>query len=394
MVIATLYAKSKNMSNKNIKILIATGIFPPDIGGPATYCEKLLNELPKHGFDVTLITYADKIPKTEEKNIIRISRDQNIFLRYLKYFWQCYKLTKNVDVVYAHDLISVGIPCAIVRLLRLKLKLIIRLGGDFLWEKAYNNAWTNKPLSQYYLEKKNIREKLYLSIFRFVMLCCDKIIFSTEWQKTIYLKTFKIANNKIIVIQNPLPNKNNQSKGSTTVVSKPKTLLYAGRLIKLKNIPILIEAMQKIPDMHLKIIGDGPEKNNLKNLIDKRNLSGRITVLHAISHDKLAQEIINSYLVVIPSITDISPNLAMEALGAHKPVLLTLECGFYNVFKDLIFFNPASINDLQEKIIYLNDPVNYETYLKKIKQIDFKRSWENLIQDHTALFKNLIATNR
>ncbi len=64
------------------------------------------------------------------------------------------KLSNWADVVYAHDLVSVGLPCALAKFLKPRTKLVVRLGGDFLWEKAYNNNWTDKPLSSYYQEPK------------------------------------------------------------------------------------------------------------------------------------------------------------------------------------------------------------------------------------------------
>ena len=51
-----------------MKILIATGIYPPDIGGPATYSKLLKEELSKRGLKVDILTYGPagisrKIPK-------------------------------------------------------------------------------------------------------------------------------------------------------------------------------------------------------------------------------------------------------------------------------------------------------------------------------------------
>ncbi len=42
-----------------MKILITTGIFPPDIGGPATQIEQLAQDLAKNGFEVAVLTYGN-----------------------------------------------------------------------------------------------------------------------------------------------------------------------------------------------------------------------------------------------------------------------------------------------------------------------------------------------
>ena len=46
------------MAKKHRKILIATGIFPPDIGGPATYSKLLLDELSNRGLAVKVVSFG------------------------------------------------------------------------------------------------------------------------------------------------------------------------------------------------------------------------------------------------------------------------------------------------------------------------------------------------
>ena len=44
-----------------MNILICAGIFPPDVGGPASYGQKLALAMQKRGHQVTVVTYSDKI---------------------------------------------------------------------------------------------------------------------------------------------------------------------------------------------------------------------------------------------------------------------------------------------------------------------------------------------
>ncbi|MCK5320497.1 glycosyltransferase, partial [Candidatus Parcubacteria bacterium] len=120
------------MNNKK-KILAATGIFPPDIGGPATYVNTLLGELPKQGFEVKVVTYANKNQEFENNfsndKVFRVSRNQNIFLRYFKYFLEIWKLMSWADLVYIQDPISSGIPASLACCLRGK-KYYLKIVGD------------------------------------------------------------------------------------------------------------------------------------------------------------------------------------------------------------------------------------------------------------------------
>src|SRR3989344_3288325 len=126
-----------------MKIIIATGIFPPDIGGPATYSETMARELTKRGFEVAVITYADRSKnqeagiKKQGYGIVRISRIYPKGLRHFVYFWKLLRISRGADVVYAQDLISAGLPAfAAAKLLRKKFAL--KIVGDYACEQYQN----------------------------------------------------------------------------------------------------------------------------------------------------------------------------------------------------------------------------------------------------------------
>ncbi|MFA4833853.1 MAG: glycosyltransferase [Patescibacteria group bacterium] len=370
----------------NLRILIATGIFPPDIGGPATYTKILCEELPRFGCEVRVVTYGDGEIADCGCQVFKVSRKQNIISRYLKYFWRVWKLAGRAHIIYAHDLVSVGLPCALVKLFKPRLKLVIRLGGDFLWEKAYNSGWTGKPLSRYYKEPKNFSEKIFLLIYKFVLSRGNKIIFSTRWQKEIYEKYLKVNPNKADVIDNIFPEFSLPEKPS----GDSRRILLAGRLIKLKNFAKIFAVVKRLPEINLLVIGEGPEEENLKELAKQLKIGDRVNFKKKLPWPELAKEILGSFLVLVPSITEISPNLVLECLKLGQPILVTRECGFRSKYnEELIFIDPFSEDDIKEKIIYLSDGNNYNNYLEKIKSIDTTRNKIDLARDHYNFFKNL-----
>ena len=92
-----------------MKLIIASGIFPPDIGGPATYSQLIAQEFAKRGIDVAVICYSDEAlnkqsdpthqaPQTSQAfKLIRISRKHNILIRYWLYFWNLLKISRKVQ---------------------------------------------------------------------------------------------------------------------------------------------------------------------------------------------------------------------------------------------------------------------------------------------------------
>lgn len=375
-----------------MRLVIATGIFPPDIGGPASYLKRLFFELEKKGFQTKIITYADQHSKQKESSASRIWRGYPLPLRYFFYSWHLFKLAKQSDLIYAQDLFSCGIPASLVKRI-LRKKLVIRLGGDFLWEKAVSRGWTKKPLAQYYQEPKNFLEKLFIKIGQFVLKSADIVIFSTDWQRDIYLGNYHFNPEKIRIIENPFPQIESREIGL-----KENKIVFAGRLIKLKNLDFLIRAFSQIVakrlDLRLEIIGQGPEKENLENLVRHLDLAGNVSFKRKMIQEHLVEEIRHSLMVVLPSLTEISPNLVLECIKLKKPIILTDRTGYYQKFKDsLIFVNPFDQSDLEKKIISLLDRENYQKYQERISLIPTEYSWPEAVKAHLDIFGQLNESN-
>src|SRR3989339_238877 len=95
------------------KIAIATGIYPPDIGGPATYVASIYQSLKQLGFFVKILTYSDT-KYDKNKDVLQVLRKHSLPLRYFLYFLKLYKLSINSDFIYAFDALSSGLPVALV----------------------------------------------------------------------------------------------------------------------------------------------------------------------------------------------------------------------------------------------------------------------------------------
>jgi glycosyltransferase involved in cell wall biosynthesis len=372
------------------KIVLASGIVPPDIGGPATYVTKLGQEFVEAGYRVKVLSYGDRESEIDEVlSVQRVSRKTNMLSRYLQYFQQLRKLAKWADIIYAQDLISVGLPCALLKLFKPKTKLVVRLGGDFLWEKAFNSGWSKQTLSQYHGQPKSFKEKIYLAAYRFSLSKFDQIIFSTKWQQGIYAKYFSVTKDKSVVISNAFPASFHAPAGDQTDNS---SILFAGRLIKLKNLVRVLEAIKDIDQAKMTIVGDGPEKDHLIETVERLDMVGRVHFKKRMPLKDLAKEISSSHFTIIPSVSEVSPNIALESIRLNKPVLLTKESGFYTEFKDqLMFINPLDINDIQNKIVTMFDEDKYKQYLTVIKSIDSQRGWQDLSVEHVDLFKKILS---
>ena len=131
-----------------MKILITTGIYPPDVGGPATYAKNLKEEWEKIGYRVKVVFFGleKKLPTG---------------LRHLYYFFRLLPEITTVNFILILDTFSVGLP-ALAAAKIFRKKTILRTGGDFLWEQYVQNHQADIILSDFYTQhpKLNFKEKV------------------------------------------------------------------------------------------------------------------------------------------------------------------------------------------------------------------------------------------
>ncbi len=89
-----------------MNILITVGIFPPDIGGPASFVPKISNFLIENGHNVKIICLSEVGNNHTEDNldVIRIKRSNSLPIRWIKTIYQIVKNGRNSDLIFVNGL--------------------------------------------------------------------------------------------------------------------------------------------------------------------------------------------------------------------------------------------------------------------------------------------------
>ena len=319
--------------DKNKKIIIATGIFPPDIGGPATYSEKLAKELKNKNFDVEVITYSDPGVKYEGYNfpLTTVSRRYPQGLRHFLYFWRLIKLIKDADIVYAQCLISSGLPACLAAKY-FKKKFILKIVGDYAWEQG-GVRWGVKESLEIFQIKKEYpwQVKLLKFLERWVAKNASVIITPSNYLKSI-VEGWKIDPDRIKVIYNSFDGLNfscnlSKDEAQNKINIKGDILLSIGRLVPWKGFDTLIKIMPELLTKNIRfklvIVGSGPDEGKLKNLIDALNLKNYVILAGQISHKDLPCYFRASDLFVLNTNYEGLSHILLEAMHLNLPIITT-----------------------------------------------------------------------
>lgn len=326
-----------------MKILIATGIYPPDVGGPANYAKRLTDEFKRLGHTVDVVSYQT------EKSL-------PTGVRHLVYFFRTVLHLHGVNVIIALDTFSVGLPAVCAAKIFGK-KIIVRVGGDFLWESYVERTKEKVLLSEFYKTKHHFtfKEKVIFNITKFTLKTADIIAFSTLWQKNIFALPYELDEGKISIVKNCCYAK------KESVPATKKTFLWAGRKITLKNIKILEEAFDSA-------------KHVCKDI--------ELDLSENIPRDELLKKIQCCYAVVLPSLSEVSPNFILEAIMYNKPFIMTKDTGFYNELKDVgNFVDSRDAEQMKLAILSLVDEKKYTEQQRQLASFDRVHTYQDISQD-------------
>ncbi len=359
-----------------MKIILATGIYPPAIGGPATYVQELGKKLAENGCRVTVIAFGDEASPHDPLPVIRVSRRGGAAARWVRYAAALRAHAKDADIVYAFSSISCGVPLFLARLKG--PRKVLRLGGDFLWERVTDRGGM-LGLKEWYA-----RGTWFHGGMNGILKTFDHIVFSTAFEEDLYDRFYRHLPLHS-VIENAFP------EGDPILHRRhePLRLLFLGRFVAFKNIPSLLTSLVALPDMHLTLVGEGPMEKQLRAQVEALELTSRVSFQEPIAGNKKQNAFLEHDLLVLPSFTEMSPNVALEARAAGLPVLLTEETGLSRSLTE-----GAALRTLKtpaEITVALRDVRDsYEPLADRAGSPLPKRGWEDVCSEHLTLFRSLL----
>lgn len=379
------------MTSKKINLLIATGLFPPEIGGPATYTQSLVEELPRHGFWVTVV------PFREVRHLPKI-------IRHLVYFKKIYQLAKTHDLIFAQDPVSVGLPAWLAAALARK-PFILRVAGDYAWEQASLRFGLTDLLDVFVTRRPGYpwRIRLLISVERFVARRARRVIVPSQYLKKI-VALWGVAVERIAVVYNAAP----QPLGLGTKKELRhrfkiggRTIISFGRLVPWKNFAVLIKILpallHRAPDLNLYLIGAGPEQASLQALTTALGLEKKVFFFAPMDQSLLFKYLKAADLFVLPTRYEGLPHTVLEALTVGLPVVTTAVGGNAEVITNEVtgllvpVDDPASLTLAIERL--LTDPIYADTLARAGRAFVRQFSKERLIKE-TLMVLRLVSSSR
>ncbi len=399
--------KNREKISSTRKILIATPIFPPTIGGPATYSKILAEELSERGWEVAVVAYLKRTPnyKHQIPNKLQapntkyqtffINSNQNIIKKYWQYFRVVFRLAPEMDVVYCQDAVNAGLPVCLASYLRAK-SFILKITGDYAWEHASECHGVNDRIDDFQKKKYNYKIELMRYVRNRVAKHAKKIITPSEYLKSM-IAGWGTEENKIQVIYNAVP----QAKISgdrdglrARFGLKGLVILSVARLLPWKGFRELIDLLpalkNEIPDINLVLIGEGPERKNIEQQLKNCEYKDKIKFIPSLDQNKLWQYMEASDLFVLYTGYEGLPHIVIEAMMIGLPIITTRVGGNIEVIKNKdngILVDHGNENELKNAIIRFSKDKEFSRQLAENAKLGLNKfSKEGMIEEVLKVF--------
>lgn len=357
------------------KILLTTGIFPPEVGGPATYSALLEKELPKFGIDVEVLPFRDvrKYPK---------------LIRHIIFFIKALIRGYNKDLLYTQDTVSVGFPTMIASKIIGK-PFLIRVPGDYAWEQSAQRFNVKDTIDDFQIKKYGVSVEILKKIQSVTVRNANMAITPSKYFKQLVGNWNKNINN-VVTIYNGI---NFGDFKSFNNQYKTKTIVSAGRLVPWKGFDKLIELMKELPDWHLSIAGDGPEKNGLKKIISENKLEERVKLLGNIERANLFKIIQESEIFILNTSFESFSFQIVEVMHIGTPVISTNVGNITEIIEDGvsgILVTPNNKEEIMDAIKKLQDKDFRSMLIKNAKEKSKYFSIETTVKETSKVINSLI----
>lgn len=177
-------------------------------------------------------------------------------------------------------------------------------------------------------------------------------------------------------------------------IDKPQNyLVYTGNLYPHKNIQVVLKALQKLPDIKLKIISARSVfSQRAESLIKKFKLQNQVEFLGFVPDSDFPKIYSHSLALVHPSFLEGFSLTGLEAMSLNTPVISSNSSCLPEIYQDsVLYFDPNNAQNLVNQIMILKDnPILRQNLIKKGLLQVAKYSWTKTALQTYNVYQNSI----
>ena len=315
-----------------MRVVVVSGIWPPDVGGPASHAPALASALLEAGHEVEVVTTADAEPAPQPYPVRWVSRARSAPLRHLAVVRQVARAARTADRVYATTMVRrAALGAALAR-----RPLVVKLVADEAYERERRGGRFDGTLADFQLERGGLRVRLVRATGTRALRRARRIVVPSAYLRAIALG-WGLDPGRVEVVPNPAPELTSvpsRTEARAALGIRGPTLGTAGRLTVQKALGDALAALARVPGVALLVLGDGPERASLERRARELGVDARVRFLGAGTRDDVIRLFRGVDAALLTSAWENLPHTLLEALAVGTPVIATAVGGVPEVVHD------------------------------------------------------------
>jgi glycosyltransferase involved in cell wall biosynthesis len=315
-----------------VKILIVSGIWPPDVGGPASHAPDVADFLQSRGHDVEVVTTADAPPAPRDYPVRAVPRHHRPGVRHYRGAALVHHRARDVDVVYTTGMFgrsALGSSLA-------RKPYVVKLTADPAFERSRRRGLVEGDVDEFQ-RRAGGPAVAALRFARNVELRRAAHVFTPSAYLREVALTWGVRPERVSVLPNPAPAiapLRARDELRRSFAMNGATLAFAGRLTAQKSLGRALEAVAGTDGVELVIAGEGPDREPLSEQASALGIAGRVRFLGAQPRERIVELFRAADATILSSSWENFPHTVVEALSVGTPVLAMEAGGVAEVVHD------------------------------------------------------------
>jgi glycosyltransferase involved in cell wall biosynthesis len=315
-----------------VRALIVSGIWPPDVGGPASHAPDVAAFLRERGHDVEVVTTASTAPAIAGYPVHWIARSLPKGAIHARTAYEIARRAAHADVVYTTGMFgrsSLGASIA-------RRPYVVKLTADPAFERARRRGIVGGNVDEFQGGSGGTASRV-LRIARDAELKRAAHVFTPSSYLRELALSWGVPAERVSVLPNPapsLPALAPRDELRRSFGLRGPTLAFAGRLTAQKSLRVALEAVASVDGVSLLIAGEGDERARLERDVAELGLDERVRFLGALPRARVVELFAAADASILSSMWENFPHTVVEALAVGTPVLATASGGVGEVVHD------------------------------------------------------------
>jgi len=315
-----------------VKVLVVSGIWPPDVGGPASHAPEVAAFLHGRGHDVEVVTTAWAAPAREPYPVRWVARRLPVGVRHLEGVRLVRAGGARADVIYTTGTFGRSSAGALLA----RVPYVVKLTSDPAFERARRRGLYRGTLEEFQQDAGGARAALLRRARDAELRRAAHVLCPSVYLRELALR-WGLVPERVSVLPNPAPPSSplpGREELRRSFELNGAALAFAGRLTRQKSLEVALEALARTDGVELLLAGDGDEREGLERRAAELGLGARVRFLGPLPRERVLELFRAVDAALLSSSWENFPHTVVEALAVGTPVLATATGGVAEVVHD------------------------------------------------------------